>query len=67
VDGPAAATVLLIPCLLVSVGVEQWRLRRYWPEVPARRVVGAAGLANAASYLVLAAYWGVRLSSALAA
>ena len=64
---PAAGLVLLVPCLLVSIGVEQWRLRRYWPEVAPRRVVGAAVLANIASYLVLAAYWAVQLSSVLAA
>lgn len=64
---PAAALALLVPCLVVSVGVEQWRLRRYWPDVPGRRVVGAAVLANVASYSALAAYWGVQLSSALAA
>lgn len=64
---PAAALCLLVPCLLASACVEQWRLRHYWPELPARRVVCAALLANVASYLLLAAYWGIQLSSALSA
>ncbi len=64
---PAASLCLLVPCLLVSVGMEQWLLRRYWPTLPARRVVGAAVLANVASYLLLSAYWGIELFSGLAA
>jgi hypothetical protein len=63
---PAAALCLLVPCLAVSVGVEQWRLRRYWPGVPVRRLLWAVVLANTVSYLLLAAYWCVRLSWALA-
>jgi hypothetical protein len=64
---PAASLCLLLPCLLVSVGVEQRMLRQYWPDVPGRGVVGAVLIANVLSYLLLAGYWGVQLSSALAA
>jgi hypothetical protein len=64
---PAAALCLLVPCLIVSVWVEQRRLRRYWPAVPIRPLVRAVVLANVVSYLLLAAYWGVRLSWALTA
>jgi hypothetical protein len=62
---PAAALCQLVPCLVVSVAVEQWFLRRYWPTVSGRRIVAAAVLANIASYLLLAAYWGARLASSL--
>jgi hypothetical protein len=61
---PAAALCLLAPCLLVSVGVEQWRLRRQWAKTPAAQVVRATILANVASYLLLAAYWSAQLFSA---
>jgi hypothetical protein len=64
---PAAALCLLVPFLIVSVWVERWRLRRYWPSVPARQLLGAVVLANVVSYLLLAVYWVVQLSLALAA
>ena len=63
---PAASLCLLLPCLLVSIGLEQWLLRRYWPDMSAGQVLGAAVLANVASYLLLAAYWSAQLSWALA-
>jgi hypothetical protein len=64
---PAAALSLLVPFLLVSIVVEYFLLRRYWPGVVARRLVTAVVLANLVSYLLLAAFWGVRLSIGLAA
>jgi hypothetical protein len=62
---PAAALSLMLPCFLVSVGVEQWCLREYWPEVTSRRLVLTVSFANMLSYSLLMAYWGVKVTLAL--
>ena len=58
---PAASLVLLVPCLLVSIYVEQRVLRRYLPELAARQVVIATVQANLITYFCLAGYVGLRL------
>jgi hypothetical protein len=63
---PAAAMSLMVPCLLVSIAVELSWLRSYWPDVTLRSLAMAVVLANLLSYLLLAAYWGVRLILVLA-
>lgn len=63
---PAASLCLMVPFLIVSIGIELFLLRRVWPNIAASRLAGAVVLANLVSYSLLAAYWGVRLSSALA-
>lgn len=51
---PAAATVLLIPCFLVSVLIERWILIRLWKGQDRVAVRSAVLQANAWSYLLLA-------------
>src|SRR5262245_13381903 len=62
---PAASLVLLLPCLVVSIGIEQSALREYWPDVPWRRLIVVVSAANMLSYFLLAGYWGVQLVLAL--
>jgi hypothetical protein len=50
---PAAATVLLIPCFLVSVLIERWVLVRRWRNHERRAVFSAVLRANVWSYLFL--------------
>ena len=61
---PAAALWLLLPCLLVSIAVEQWWLRRCWSGLPVRRILRAVVLANCVSYLLPATWWAVLWVSA---
>lgn len=62
---PAAATVLLVPFFLVSIFVERFVLQRYWPESNHARLTRNVSIANMASYLLLAAFWGIQLYFAL--
>lgn len=62
---PAAAMFLMVPCLLVSIAMERSLLREYWPEITPGRLAVAVVIANLLSYLLLAAYWGVKLSMIL--
>ena len=50
---PAAASALLIPCLLVSVLIEHWYLARCWNDLDRRQVFRVVLRANLWSYLVL--------------
>jgi hypothetical protein len=50
---PAAATVLLIPCFVVSLLIERWVLVRRWPERDRSAVFSAVLRANVCSYLFL--------------
>jgi hypothetical protein len=61
---PAASLVLLVPFYLVSVAAEYLVLRYRWGAGHGHLMVGVMA-ANAASYLLLAGYYGVRLWLAL--
>jgi hypothetical protein len=50
---PVAATILLIPCFLVSVPIERWVLIRRWPTVERPVVRSAVLWANVWSYALL--------------
>jgi len=57
---PIGTLILLVPYFLVSVKVEAWMLRSYWPAVPPPTVLAATRIANLASYSLLplvAAIW----------
>jgi len=64
---PAAALVLLAPFFLVSWAVETLVVRKFVPGRAARETRRAVGIANAATYCLLAAATLVWLSRALAA
>jgi hypothetical protein len=50
---PAAATILLIPCLFASVPIERWVLARRWPWVDKAKIRSASLWANVWSYALL--------------
>lgn len=62
---PAAAIVLLVPFLIVSIIVERFVLRRYWPESVRTALTRNVSIANMASYVLLGIIWGVLLYLAL--
>lgn len=62
---PAAAIVLLVPCLLVSIFMERFVLHRYWPESIRTGLTRNVTIANIISYLFIGAFWGVQLYLAL--
>ena len=62
---PAAAIVLLVPFLIVSIIVERFVLRRYWPESVRTTLTRNVSIANMASYVLLGMIWGVLLYLAL--
>jgi len=61
---PVASFVLLIPCFVASVVTESLVLIRRW-NLPRARLLLSLVLANAASYLLLAAYLGIRVAAKL--
>lgn len=62
---PAAAIVLLVPCLLISIFVERFVLLRYWPESIYAGLTRNIIVANLISYLLVGAFWGIQLYLAL--
>ena len=50
---PAAATVLLVPCFLMSLLIERWVLVRCWAEKDRSAVFSTVLHANVWSYLFL--------------
>ena len=58
---PSAALCLLLPCLIVSIWVEQFALRRYWVTLSSTRLLRVTILGNVISYIMLAGYWGLHL------
>jgi hypothetical protein len=52
---PAAATVLLIPCFVISVFIERWVLQRRWKATDSTLVRSAVLRANIWSYMLLLA------------
>ena len=62
---PAAAMVLLLPCLIVSIFVEGRCLRLLWPDADPRRLRIGVRIGNLLTYSLLLAFLSVRLALAL--